>query len=137
MARRQKEWAQRKRAQLMLSLGGHCCACGSTESLCFDCIEPKGDAHHRGPADARVMFYTKQMRSGNIAILCHDCNSIKGNLPCSSWWTALSQLHVHRRLLRGECPPGQVDASMSINLRAKLRMLASEQRQLLGDTEDI
>lgn len=78
MAKRQKEWAKAKRAELMATLGAVCVTCGTTEKLTFDCIQPQGDEHHRKDTSARMSFYRKQHAAGNVQVLCHECNSRKG-----------------------------------------------------------
>ncbi len=75
----QKEWARRKRAELMAELGNRCAWCGEIEGLTFDCIVPTGHNHHRGSTDQRMCFYRKQHAAGNVQILCHSCNSSKGD----------------------------------------------------------
>jgi len=62
-------------------LGGKCAVCGTTSCLTFDCIVPKGDAHHRMGSLARVGFYRAQMRAGNLQLLCFACNVAKGASP--------------------------------------------------------
>ncbi len=79
MARAQKEWARRKRAELMALLGNVCAHCGATDGLEFDCLRPKGDAHHRGEASQRMCFYRRQFREGNLQVLCSECNGRKGD----------------------------------------------------------
>ncbi len=79
MSRAAKEWARRKRLELMTLLGNVCAHCGTTESLEFDCIRPKGDRHHRGDASQRMCFYQRQFREGNVQVLCNVCNARKGD----------------------------------------------------------
>jgi hypothetical protein len=57
MGRAEKEWARRKRVELMTLLGNVCAHCGTDEKLEFDCIFPRGDRHHRGDASQRMCFY--------------------------------------------------------------------------------
>lgn len=78
MAKRQKEWARRKRAELLERLGGKCKICGTDKELEFDCIIPQGEAHHRFDTSHRISFYLRQLYVGNLQILCHDCNAKKG-----------------------------------------------------------
>lgn len=77
MARRHKEWAKRARAELLRILGGKCVACGTDVKLTFDCIKPNGDRHHRMDPSARLCFYRKQHKAGNLQILCDACNTAK------------------------------------------------------------
>ena len=78
MGAKQKEWARRRRAELMAELGPVCRHCGATERLSFDCIIPQGDHHHRFDTSARMSFYNRQHRAGNVQILCMACNGAKG-----------------------------------------------------------
>lgn len=80
MGRRQKEWAQRSRQELLEALGGVCVDCGSTVDLTFDCIDNRCGEHHRWPADKRLAFYRRQHQVDNLQILCRECNSAKGYL---------------------------------------------------------
>ncbi len=78
MAKAQKEWARRKRRELVAVLGGVCAICGSVEDLGFDCIRPMGDAHHRYDTSQRMCFYRRQFAEGNLQLLCNSCNGRKG-----------------------------------------------------------
>lgn len=75
---RQTRWAREKRAWMMAVLGGKCVRCALTTNLTFDCIRPTGDRHHRMSSVQRVTYYMRQMRAGNLQVLCHACNSAKG-----------------------------------------------------------
>ncbi len=79
MGRAEKEWARRKRRELLELLGNVCAHCGTTENLEFDCIRPRGDKHHRGEASQRMCFYRRQFREGNLQVLCNMCNGRKGD----------------------------------------------------------
>lgn len=70
MGKKQKEWARKKRRDLMLKLGGCCAVCGTEEDLTFDCIEPSGDAHHKYDTSQRMSFYRVQHAIKNLQILC-------------------------------------------------------------------
>jgi len=65
----------------MFILGDKCAHCGTSESLTFDCIRPVNQGHHRMSSAARMTFYTRQTRAGNVQILCHACNVKKSNKP--------------------------------------------------------
>lgn len=77
MAKRQKEWARKARFTLMFLLGGCCKECGSDKDLEFDCKEPRGDEHHKMDTSARICFYRRQHREGNLQILCEPCHNKK------------------------------------------------------------
>jgi 5-methylcytosine-specific restriction endonuclease McrA len=79
MARRQKEWANRKRQEMLELLRPVCRYCGSTEHLQFDCIVPQGDTHHRYDPSQRISFYRLQLERENLQVLCRNCNARKGN----------------------------------------------------------
>ncbi len=79
MGRAEKEWARRKRRELLELLGNVCAHCGTAENLEFDCVVPMGDRHHRGDASQRMCFYRRQFREGNLQVLCNVCNARKGD----------------------------------------------------------
>lgn len=79
MGKAEKEWAKRKRRELMALLGNVCAHCGADENLEFDCISPRGHRHHRGDASQRMCFYRRQFREGNLQVLCTVCNARKGD----------------------------------------------------------
>ena len=78
MSKRMAEWGRRERARLVRVFGERCNACGSTRDLEFDCIKPMGHRHHTLNQASRICFYRKQMRGGNLQLLCHECNERKG-----------------------------------------------------------
>ena len=100
MARRHKLWAKRERERLFSILGRHCTACGATDRLTFDCIEPMGDTHHRGNAPARICFYRRQMQAGNVQVLCEHCNALKNDLDAWTWRSACCKLRAAEAVLR-------------------------------------
>jgi len=79
MASRQKEWARRARARLVACFGGECCKANGhcNGQLEFDCIIPQGDEHHRKDTSARMSFYHKQHRIGNLQLLCSFHHALK------------------------------------------------------------
>ena len=78
MGKAQKEWARRKRRELVAVLGGVCAWCGTAEQLEFDCIRPMGDRHHKYDTSHRMSFYRRQHAAGNLQLLCCSCNGRKG-----------------------------------------------------------
>ena len=81
-------------------LGDMCAACGTETQLTFDCIEPCGHDHHHRSAPERITFYQRQMRAGNVQLLCASCNSLKGDLTAAAWQTAILQLRARTVPLR-------------------------------------
>lgn len=117
MSKRQKEWARRARRRILDTLGNRCANCGETENLELDCIRPKGDTHHGFSFDQRTSFYRKQMRNGNIQILCAECNALKSHKSQTAWLLLNNKVrqlfkrdhHImpceHREQLRKLCSP--------------------------------
>jgi len=79
MGRAEKEWARRKRQEMLTLLGNVCAHCGTAEDLEFDCIRPMGDRHHKYDTSQRMCFYRRQFRHGNLQLLCGVCNARKGD----------------------------------------------------------
>lgn len=75
---RQVAWASATREKMIRILGGRCKYCGLDSNLTFDCIVPRGGAHHKLSSVSRVIFYKREMALGNVQLLCHGCNSRKG-----------------------------------------------------------
>lgn len=76
MGRRQREWAKRKRLELILSLGGVCPRCGdeTLENLVIHHLESREwDLRKKDPS-ARVSRYLLEARLGLVAVLCNRCN---------------------------------------------------------------
>jgi len=72
-------WNNARRERLLRQLGGKCARCGTTENLTFDCIRPTGDRHHRMSSVQRMSYYLRQARMGNLQVLCHYHNTLKGD----------------------------------------------------------
>ena len=81
MGARQKAWARRERARLIIVLGAKCVDCGATDRLTFDCKIAMGPDHHKLDTSARISFYRSMLAVDNLALRCHSCNSRKGNGP--------------------------------------------------------
>lgn len=96
MAKRQKAWARRARAQLMLELGGVCAECGAVTNLVFDCIQPTGDRHHRMDTSARMSYYRTERQRGNLQVLCDDCNTHKSAADAIAHQQATATTRVPR-----------------------------------------
>lgn len=77
MAKRQVEWARRTMTRIRVILGGRCSKCGDVQKLELDCILPQGHKHHAAGYTARACFYRRQMRAGNLQLLCAKCHTIK------------------------------------------------------------
>lgn len=79
MSKRQREWAKKKRVELLTILGNKCKHCGTTEHLEFDLLIPLGHAHHHYDTSWAMSFYRQQHERGNVQILCKKCNAKKGD----------------------------------------------------------
>lgn len=90
MSARQRDWAARKRLSMCQLLGGKCLHCGVTTNLSFDCIKPTRDGHARLDSVRRVSYYLRQMRAGNLQLLCSRCNSVKRDLEAPRYQPTLS-----------------------------------------------
>lgn len=90
MSKRNKEWARKARKNLQGELGGECAWCGSVDELTFDCINPRGDSHHRKDTSARMCFYRAQFAEKNLQILCAHCNTKKSIIEAT--WREVSRL---------------------------------------------
>jgi hypothetical protein len=119
---RQKQWARTVRAALILWLGGRCRACGSSDSLTFNCRTPTGADHHAMDSSARMCYYRKQARQGNLSLLCGYCNSIKRNITHADWETALLFVVNSAAIMLLTGIPGQGN-----------RMTAPERRECLRE----
>jgi hypothetical protein len=92
---------------MIVILGGRCACCKTEENLTFDCIVPRGSAHHRGNAEARILFYRRQMLDGNVQLLCQSCNSLKADLSLALWLAAVSAVRAREQTLRPSLAPVQ------------------------------
>lgn len=83
MAIRQRCWAREQREILRQLLGDECARChkrGTVKNpLQFDCIESRGDYHHRQEWSARMCFYRAQFKSANLQLLCARCHGLKSS----------------------------------------------------------
>lgn len=100
MAKRQREWARRKRQELIGLLGGCCVKCGSVEHLEFDCINPQGDEHHKMESSTRMGFYRKQYEAGNLQVLCAPCHVVKSASETQLYYASLSRPMTFKDTLR-------------------------------------
>jgi hypothetical protein len=92
---------------MVIALGAHCQGCGTEECLTFDCISPRGDTHHRWSAPQRISFYRKQMREGNLQLLCANCNALKADMASEVWRRIVSIVAAEEARLRRTRYPGQ------------------------------
>lgn len=126
---------------MVLAFGSKCAACGSVESLEFDCINPKGNDHHRKSAPERICFYRRQAREGNLQLLCSACNALKGCLHPDKWRFAVANLVVHETIRRDLWFPGKDTPITPANRIEWLRDFCSrhfsepDRRILYGDDE--
>jgi 5-methylcytosine-specific restriction endonuclease McrA len=81
MGKWEKEWARRKRRELIAQLGGKCVTCGETEyeKLTFDHIDGKDWSARGKSTDQRMCRYVKEAKLDLLQILCQVCNSKKGD----------------------------------------------------------
>jgi 5-methylcytosine-specific restriction endonuclease McrA len=79
MGVRQKDWARRKRKELIEQLGGTCAICGRRHDLEFDHINPldKPFPYRELEWSHRISVYTREIREGKIQLLCSVCNGDK------------------------------------------------------------
>jgi 5-methylcytosine-specific restriction endonuclease McrA len=84
MSKQVKEWARRKRRELIEELGGKCAACGEVEyeKLTFDHIHGKDWETTGLSTDQRMCRYRKESKLKLLQILCLICNSKKGTTIC-------------------------------------------------------
>lgn len=75
---RQREWANRKRAELIEELGGCCVDCGGTRRLEFDHIKPRTWVANKISRWARMTRYIREAAEGKIELRCRRCNNKKG-----------------------------------------------------------
>lgn len=99
----------------MSILGSKCAACGSTESLTFDCRTPQGDTHHRWEASQRMSFYRSQYRRSNLQILCQSCNATKGSTQSHIWeqCVTIARQSAHQQALNPLTTEQNITASGS------------------------
>lgn len=107
MPTRQTVWAQQKRIELLVALGRSCVWCGATENLTFDCIRPTGGRHHKLSSVARMTFYWREARKGNVQVLCFDCNVKKSDHPQARY----VPVNFVSPLSRGRAPGPGFDAT--------------------------
>lgn len=79
MARRQREWAKRKRLELVSLLGGRCVDCGEDrpQVLCVDHKLPRRWDLRKLDPSGRVSRYFREFRRGVLTVRCVVCNSSK------------------------------------------------------------
>jgi 5-methylcytosine-specific restriction endonuclease McrA len=73
-----RDWAKRKRAELIEKLGGCCVHCGSTRRLEFDHLEPRTWIARNLSQWGRMTRYIREAAEGKIQLLCRRCNYRKG-----------------------------------------------------------
>lgn len=74
MAQRHREWARRRIAWVRQALGGVCQDCGAGASLELHCEKPQGHKHHAMGRPERAVFFMRQLRQGNLRLLCQACH---------------------------------------------------------------
>lgn len=86
MTNRSRYTAERVQA-LRLKLGAKCAHCGSDNQLHFDCIQPRGPAHHRMGSRERIIFYEREHAAANLQLLCGRCHVAKtfADIAATEW----------------------------------------------------
>lgn len=81
MSKSAKQWAIRRRRELIEELGGKCVSCGEIEyeKLEFDHIHGKDWSARGKSTDQRMCRYIKEAALGLLQILCKKCNDQKGD----------------------------------------------------------
>ena len=74
VGKRQREWAKRKREELISFLGGKCVRCDATENLEFDHIYGTTWIIKKKASDWRISVYNEEAKRGLIQLLCKECN---------------------------------------------------------------
>ena len=90
-----------------MALGSRCAGCGAETDLTFDCLEPQGHTHHAWSAPQRISFYRKQMRAGNLQLLCSGCNSLKADASATVWLQVVCIAAAEEALQRPSGYPGR------------------------------
>lgn len=72
--------AARSSKSLQDALGGVCLVCRVPDDLQFDCIAPRGHAHHLMSHPERIRFYWREFLAGNLQLLCRRCHLRKTQL---------------------------------------------------------
>ena len=72
-----KKWTQQTRARLILELGGKCVSCGTGNDLQFDHINGRDWDLEKTSQWARLSRIKREMKQGNIQLLCGSCNRKK------------------------------------------------------------
>lgn len=140
MGQRQKLWAKTARTRLIMALGSKCSVCHVRHGLTFDCLTPRGSAHHDMESSARMCFYRKEARAGNLGLLCSACNAMKQAWPLSVWLDALQHIAVSEAILRLTLSPGRDTVLSSLEKRECLKAAGSrflaierERRKIIVD----
>lgn len=84
-----RKWNTQRRDRLRRLLGGRCAYCGLCDGLDFDCKKPTKDGHGKLSTVQRMTYYLRQYASGNLQLLCRDCNVKKGVKPHPRYVNAL------------------------------------------------
>ncbi len=75
MGARQKEWARRKRAELVARLGGKCAVCGSEFDLEIDHPAGRDWSMRRTEFSARISRLCREADEGLLRLLCQYHNA--------------------------------------------------------------
>ena len=130
MGARQKQWARAAKYRLTLALGGVCQVCATDRELTFDCIEPQGADHHAMDSSRRMSFYRGQARAGNVALLCHFCNSCKSGMTALEYRSALQHVRTSERIHLQSSTPGEGTPLSPSDRRECFRFVCSTLRAI-------
>lgn len=80
MGIRQREWAKRARAMLVVAMGGACEKCGSRaySELEFDHIGERTWDAAKVSSSHRISIYRREFSEGKLRLLCRTCNAQDG-----------------------------------------------------------
>jgi 5-methylcytosine-specific restriction endonuclease McrA len=82
-----REWARKRRARLIETLGSKCAACGSELYLELDLVVAPKNTNHGNGSLGRLCFYIRQWRMGNVRLLCGSCNRMKAAGLDAEFWS--------------------------------------------------
>lgn len=76
MSKATKSWAKAARIELIVSRGGACERCKALQNLTIHVLARSDQRHHGMDPSARICYYRKEARAGNIQVLCQACHQL-------------------------------------------------------------